>query len=173
MIYLVRHGETDWNLFKRCNGITDTYLNKTGMEQAKRQADNLKVINFDACFCSPQTRARQFCEVIYNGPIVFDNRLAEIVCGEFEGLEETAEMMKSLWKATQTGDKGTERFETFIMRNCELCNDLIKDHRGENVLIVTHAANARVIDYYFTGKPKDYDFTKRIIEKGELITYPN
>jgi probable phosphoglycerate mutase len=34
MVYLVRHGETDWNLFKRCNGITDTYLNRTGVEQA-------------------------------------------------------------------------------------------------------------------------------------------
>lgn len=29
--------------------------------------------------------------------------------------------------------------------------------QGENVLIITHAANARVVNYYFTGKPKDYN----------------
>ena len=64
MIYLMRHGETDWNLFKRANGCTDTYLNQTGIKQAKLQAENLKSVSFDACFCSPQTRARQFCELI-------------------------------------------------------------------------------------------------------------
>lgn len=50
MIYLVRQGETDWNLFKRCNGCTETFLNQTGIEQAKAQAENLKDIRFDACF---------------------------------------------------------------------------------------------------------------------------
>lgn len=50
MIYLVRHGETDWNLFKRFNGMTETFLNETGLQQAKLQAKNLKDINFDACF---------------------------------------------------------------------------------------------------------------------------
>lgn len=173
MIYLVRHGETDWNLFKRCNGSTDTFLNKTGIEQAKSQAENLKNVNFDACFCSSQTRARQFCDIIYNGLIVFDDRLAEIYCGEFEGMEETAEMMKSLWQSTQTGDKGTENFSGFIKRNCDLCNIIAKEYKGKNVLIVTHAINTRVINYYFTGKPKDYDWNKRVMEKGELITFDN
>lgn len=173
MIYLVRHGETDWNLFKRCNGITDTFLNKTGIDQAKSQAENLKNVNFDACFCSSQTRARQFCEIIYNGRIVFDDRLAEIYCGEFEGMEETAEMMKSLWQSTQTGDKGTENFSDFIKRNCDLCNIIAKEYKGKNVLIVTHAINTRVINYYFTGKSKDYDWNKRVMEKGKLITFDN
>ena len=81
-------------------------MNRTGIEQARLQAENLKNISFNACFCSPQTRARQFCEIIYKGPAVFDDRLAEIYCGEFEGMEETSEMMKSLWQAVQTVEKG-------------------------------------------------------------------
>ena len=83
MIYVVRQGETDWNLFKRFNGVTDTLLNQTGIAQAKLQADNLRNVSFDACFCSPQIRARQFCETIHKGPTVFDDRLAEIHCGDF------------------------------------------------------------------------------------------
>ena len=173
MIYLVRHGETDWNLFKRCNGVTDTFLNKTGFGQAKRQAENLAGVNFDACYCSPQTRARQYCEIINSGPVFFDDRLAEIICGDFEGLEETAEMMKAFWIAAQTGDKGVERMDAFIARNCELCEAITKNHRGENVLIVTHAANARAINYFFTGKPGLYDFNKKVIDIGETILYQN
>jgi probable phosphoglycerate mutase len=173
MIYLVRHGQTDWNLFKRFNGCTDAYLNQTGIEQAMLQAENLGSVSFDTCFCSPQTRARQFCEIIYKGPIVFDDRLAEINCGEFEGTEETAETMKLFWQAVKNGNMGTESFESFIKRNCDLCDIIMEEHKGKNILIVTHAANARVINYYFMGKPKNYDFGKRVVEKGELITLDN
>jgi len=129
MIFLLRHGETDWSLFKRANGITDTYLNKTGIAQAKTQAENLKDIRFDVCYCSPLSRARQFCEIIYNEYIEFDDRLKEIDCGEFEGMEETADMMKSFWQAIKTGDKGTERLDAFIERNCNLCDLISSEHK--------------------------------------------
>ena len=173
MIYVVRHGETDWNLFKRANGSTDTFLNKTGIEQAKQLAEKLGDVRFDVSYCSSQTRARQFCELIYKGSVVFDERLIEINCGEFEGMEETPEMMKSFWLAIKSGDRGTEKFDLFIKRNCDLCDEIIAEQKEKNVLIVTHAANVRVINYYFNGKPKNYDFNKRIINKAEFITFVN
>jgi probable phosphoglycerate mutase len=175
IIYLVRQGETDWNLFKRANGVTDTFLNRTGIAQAKLQADNLRNIYFDVCFCSPQTRVRQTCEIIYKGSIVFDDRLNEINLGEFEGVDETdAEIWKLALQAIMIGDKGTVSFEDFMKRNCDFCDMIVKDHKGENVLIVTTAGNLRVIDYYFKGKPMDYDFTIRtLISNGELLTYKN
>jgi broad specificity phosphatase PhoE len=174
MIYIVRQGETDWNLFKKANGVTDTFLNQTGIAQSKLQAENLRNVNFDACFCSPQTRARQTCEIIYKGPIVFDDRLVEINCGEFEGKDETLDSMKLLWQAIQTGDLGTESWIDFIKRNCDFCDMVVQDHKGKNVLIVTHAANIRVINYYFNDKPKDYNFNKPVIIKaGGLLTFEN
>jgi len=173
MVYLVRHGQTDWNLFKRANGSTDTFLNKTGIEQANLQAENLKNIHFDVCFCSPQTRARQFCEIIYKGSVTFDDRLKEINIGEFEGMEETAEMMKSFMIATQKGDKGTEKFELFIKRNCDLCDEIMQEYSEKNILIVTHAVNARVINYYFIGKPEDYDFNKAVARNNQFLTFEN
>jgi broad specificity phosphatase PhoE len=174
MIYLVRHGETDWNLFKKANGITNTELNQTGIAQAYLQAKNLRTVRVDACFSSPQKRARQTCEIIYKGLIVFDDRLTEINLGEFEGREETADLMKLFWQATRNGDMGTERFKDFTKRNCDFCDMVVEDNIGKNVLIVTHAGNVRVIDYYFHGKPKDYDFGKKtIIENGGLLTFEN
>ena len=173
MIYLVRQGQTDWNLFKKCNGVTETLLNLTGIEQAKLQAENLKTVDFDACFCSPQLRARQTCEIIYDGKIVFDDRLVEILCGEFEGKDETADLMKSFFQAIKTGDKGTETYDSFMNRNRSFCEMIARDYKGKNVLIVTHAANIRVIDHCFTGKPVGYGLGSAPVESGGLITYEN
>jgi len=173
MVYLVRHGQTDWNLFRRANGITDTFLNTTGIEQAKHLAEELKDVSFDVCFCSPQTRARQFCEIIHKGHVIFDERLTEIVCGDFEGMEETPEMMKAAFQAFQTGDKGTERMDLFINRNCDFCDSVMDEYKGKNILIVTHAYNTRVINYCFKGKPKHYDFLERVVENGKAIMFEN
>ncbi|WP_018307398.1 histidine phosphatase family protein [Desulfitobacterium hafniense] len=162
MIYLVRQGQTDWNLLKKFNGCTETELNQTGIEQTKRQAEDLKNVSFDECFCSPQKRARQTCEIIYKGQIVFDERLAEIKCGEFEGTAETAEAMMLFWQAAMNGDKGTESFKDFAKRNSNFCDMIMEEHRGKNILIVTHAANTRVINYYFSGKPKTMILVKQL-----------
>lgn len=173
MIYLARHGQTDWNLLKKFNGCTDTELNQTGIEQAKSQADNMKSVSFDVCFCSPQKRAQQTCEIIFKGTIAFDARISEINCGEFEGTVETAETMKLFWQAVTRGDKNTENFKDFIKRNCDFCNMITEEYKGKNILIVTHAANARVINYYFTGKPKDYDFSNAVAPNGGVIIFEN
>lgn len=173
MIYLVRQGETDWNLFKRCNGCTETFLNQTGIEQAKAQAENLKDIRFDACFCSPKKRTQQTCEIIYKGQICFDDRLIEIICGEFEGKEESAEMMKQFWQAATNGAMGTEKIDDFMKRNFDFCDMIKSQYKGKNVLVVTHAANVRSIIYYFQGKPSDYDFHKTLIKNGGLMTFEN
>ena len=173
MIYLVRQGETDWNLFRRCNGVTETLLNQTGIQQAERQAENIKDIKFDACFCSPQKRTQQTCEIIHKGQITFDDRLREIVCGEFEGKEETREMMQQFWSAATNGDMGTEKIDGFMKRNISFCKMIDNEHKGKNVLIVTHAANVWIINYYFTGEPEDYDFNMTPIKSGELITFDN
>jgi broad specificity phosphatase PhoE len=174
MIYLVRHGQTDWSLFRRFNGVTDTYLNQTGIAQSKLLAENFKNVKFDACFCSPRIRARQTCEIIYQGPIVFDDRLAEINIGDLEGTDETdVEAMKLFWQAVMSGDKGVENYREFMKRCCDFCDMIVEKYNGKNVLIVSHGVVSRVINYYFKGKPRDYDFMPGVIKNGGLLTFKN
>lgn len=71
------------------------------------------------------------------------------------------------------GDRGTENFKNFIQRNCDFCNMIKEEYKGKNILIVTHAANARVINYYFTGQSKEYDFRKAVAQNGEVLIYNN
>lgn len=173
MIYIIRQGETDWNRCHRFNGTTETFLNQTGINQAKQQAEELKEITFDVCFCSPQKRAIQSCEIIYKGNMICDDRLAEIDCGDFEGKEETRENMLLFLQASKKGEQNTESFASFIQRTCDFCNMITKQYTNCNVLIVTHAANARVMNYFFQGKPADYDFMKPVAQNGTYLTFNN
>ncbi len=53
-IYLIRHGQTDWNKERRVQGRNGLSLNEIGKAQAKELWLKLKGIKFDAVFSSPQ-----------------------------------------------------------------------------------------------------------------------
>lgn len=52
MIYVTRHGQTDWNLEKKVMGRCDIPLNESGKEQAKIVRDFLKNTPIDKIICS-------------------------------------------------------------------------------------------------------------------------
>jgi probable phosphoglycerate mutase len=171
MLYLLRQGQTDWNLFHRANGVTETFLNQTGITQAEKAAKRLRGIPFDAVFASPQKRALQTCEIVWGGAITTDDRLREIVCGEFEGMEETPDRMQAFYRAIQAGDKGTEKMDNFMQKQFDFCDMLMHQYAGKNLLVVTHAANIRAIDFYRKGKPSGYNLFVTPIKNGEFCTY--
>lgn len=63
-IYVVRHGQTDWNVAGKCQGRTDIELNNTRIEQAKNTKGQLKNHNIDLIICSPLKRAIKTVEII-------------------------------------------------------------------------------------------------------------
>lgn len=87
-IYLMRHGETDWNRARRLQGQSDIPLNAFGIELAEKTAEGLKDVAFGAVFSSPLKRAFATAEIVVGSretPIVTDDRLKEINFGESEG----------------------------------------------------------------------------------------
>ena len=63
-IYLIRHGETDYNKKKRLQGVTDIPLNAQGIALAEKTAAGLRDISFDRIYTSPLIRARRTAEII-------------------------------------------------------------------------------------------------------------
>ena len=57
MIYIVRHGQTDWNTIGRIQGWQDIELNGRGIEQARIIREKLKDVEFDEVISSPLKRA--------------------------------------------------------------------------------------------------------------------
>ncbi len=88
-IYLMRHGETDWNRIHRLQGITDIPLNEKGIEEARQAAEWLRDVPFDRIYTSPLARARQTAEIVRGDrpiEIIQEDALIEISFGEYEGL---------------------------------------------------------------------------------------
>lgn len=147
-IFILRHGETVWNISGRFQGRRDSELTEAGRLQALCQRKILKAhgIAPDAVFCSPQGRARQTAHLIFGAEhnIRFDARLQEIDFGQWEGLTRDE-------VATQTGDtsaSGLWQFEspggedfTAISRRV---SDFLDDLRGPAV-IVTHGTTSQVL----------------------------
>ena len=93
MLYIMRHGKTDWNAKKKLQGRVDIPLNEEGIEMAKKAKDEYKDVHFDVCFCSPLIRAKQTAHLVLAGrniPIIEDERLVEMSFGICEGVENYA-----------------------------------------------------------------------------------
>ena len=84
MLYIMRHGQTDWNLQHKLQGKTDIPLNEAGRTMAENARQKYRDIHFDVCYCSPLKRARETAEILLRGrdvPVITDDRLAEMDFG--------------------------------------------------------------------------------------------
>ena len=81
MLYIMRHGKTDWNIQHKLQGHTDIPLNEEGRQMAKQAREDYLNIPIDICYCSPLIRARETAELVLQGrniPILCDDRLMEL-----------------------------------------------------------------------------------------------
>ena len=87
VVYLARHGETDWSLSGQHTGLTDLPLTDRGERNARRLAERLKALRFSKVFTSPLQRAVRTCELAgFRGESEVDGDLLEWNYGKYEGL---------------------------------------------------------------------------------------
>lgn len=87
---LVRHGETEWNRLRRCQGSSDIPLNETGRAQAQRLAKTMRNEKLDAIFSSGLRRASETAREIakyHRLEVGVNENFREMDQGDFEGVE--------------------------------------------------------------------------------------
>ncbi len=87
-LYVIRHGETDWNKEHLLAGRTDIPLNDRGRKLAECTSEGLKDVSFDLCISSPLRRAAETAKIVLNNseiPVIYDDALIEISFGDYEG----------------------------------------------------------------------------------------
>ena len=100
-VILIRHGETDWNVVRRFQGLSDIPLNDTGRQQAGFAKNGLDGKIIDAIYTSPLQRAVETAEIIRGDreiPIYPTDGLREMGIGEWEGLLVSEIDEKYIWK---------------------------------------------------------------------------
>ena len=88
-IYVIRHGETDWNKEHRFQGRTDIKLNDYGREQALKLRPLLQELQIESVYSSPLSRSMETAEIALQElkiTIQKDERLQETNIGDAEGL---------------------------------------------------------------------------------------
>ena len=159
-IYVVRHGQTKWNLEGRIQGKTNIELNEKGREQAKTIRDLIAKYDIDLIISSPLKRAKETAEIINSKlkcPIIFDKALEERGFGIFEGkirkeIQDevlNSHVLDNYYLNTKYGE--VEPIKETCERVWGLLNKLKENYQDKNILLVTHGGTIRVINGYFEG----------------------
>lgn len=169
-VYLMRHGETDWNKDRRLQGQSDIALNQYGIELAEKTAEGLKNVRFDAVYSSPLQRALITAKIVVGDRKVAihkDDRLMEIHFGPSEGecfdaaKQNPEHPLYSFFcqpesyqpvDGAESFAQARERTESFLQQQI-----IPLEGKCENVLVVAHGALNRCILNEIAGIP-DKDF---------------
>jgi len=146
LLYLVRHGETDWNRQHRIQGLTDIPLNDTGREQARRAGRLLASRDWDAVVSSPLQRALETATIIADelglpAPTT-DDQLVERNYGEAEGLD-FDELNRRFPEDAPV--PGRERRSAVRKRAMAALLRIAATHPDESVLVVAHGGLIRAV----------------------------
>jgi len=148
ILYLVRHGETDWNYEQRVQGISDVPINDRGEKQAYQLAESLQNLNIKVIYSSPLRRAQQTAKIISEAlsmEIKTVKDLMELNQGSIEGLTydelhyKYPELVR-IWRTDPANAKMPqgEDLKELQTRAWKAIKKIAKDHNTESVVVVSH-----------------------------------
>jgi broad specificity phosphatase PhoE len=154
-LYLVRHGTTQLSAEDRFAGAVDVELSEEGKFQAGQLAERLADNSVAAIYCSPLARTVQTAAILaspHQLPLIHEEGLREIHHGHWEGMRRADVEFQfpeeyAAWEedpftfAPQGGEAGVN----VIARALPVLRKIVLEHRGRNVIVVSHKATLRLI----------------------------
>ncbi len=192
-IFLIRHGETNYNKVSRIQGSIETDLNETGREQTQRLAKKLTEFFFNKneeiyFYYSPQLRAKNTFKIIYkyflDSNIVIkdhkeDSRLREIHCGDWEGklfhdLEKYyPDILFHIRTKVDFPYPSGESIEDIFHRVKPFWDELLVENHNskssKNIIIVSHGNLLRTLSSYILRLP--LEFSLQVILNNTGMSY--
>ena len=143
--HFLRHGQTDWNREGRFQGLADTALNATGIEQAHAAADVLARRRIDRIVTSPLIRALKTAAIVSERiaiPLDIDSQLSERGFGHLEG-QVVNDVKRKIGIAPDVPmaahlPADAEQWPDTVARTKAAIDAWLARHPGERVLFVAH-----------------------------------
>jgi alpha-ribazole phosphatase len=175
--FMVRHGETDWNIEGRAQGQTDTPLNEKGRTQAQHVASRLAGIDFAAVYSSDLTRVMETARPIVSNrdlEIKTMPQLREKSYGKWEGMsfqeveEQYPELFKRLFQEDINFAPPEGESDSDVYSRTGLAAETLKSaHEDDcNVLIVAHGGSLRALMANILDMPADYMWRFKLANGG-------
>ena len=154
-IFLVRHGETDFNKELRYQGHMDVDLNQKGYLQAQKISKRLSTQKIDEVYSSDLKRAKNTAEVIvdpHNLKLNTRKGLREIDVGDWEGLtyddlrKDYPDLIKKWYdNPISVSPPGGETLNEFEKRVVDCFHEIINQCQGEKIAIIAHGGTIRIL----------------------------
>lgn len=158
-LYIVRHGETQWNKMHILQGQLDSPLTEKGIGGAEKIKEALEKIEFKSVYTSQQKRAIDTAEIILaekDKNYIIDNNIAEMAYGDWQGKskeeicsnEEYKDMYFNYFQKPEdyVPVAGGEKFEDVLKRAEEFLDRVKREHSDdEAALAVTHGVFIKAI----------------------------
>ena len=180
ILHIVRHGETKYNTQGKYLGRTDQSLNTKGRQQALGLVHKVADLNIDLIISSPLKRTLETAEIIKPNKlqIIIEPSFIERSIGVYEGLtrEQAKKKFPNMYKKdiTRISNDAPTNGETILevrKRVFNVLDNINKIYSGKNILIVTHAFVAKVINYYFNQQISEDNFFKFVLQNAEIKSY--
>ena len=174
MLYVVRHGQTDWNNKKIIMGSRNIPLNKKGIEEAYTLKKIVSGIRYNLLLCSPLKRTIQTANIINEDKginCIYDSRLMERCLGKLEG-KPYVNYNDILWDISI--NYSLENVETMIEfrdRVYSFMSYIYNNYLNTNVLVVTHGGVSALIDSYVNDTLYDGPVSNKFLKNGEIASY--
>jgi uncharacterized phosphatase len=140
-IYLIRHGETDWNLQGRFQGREDIPLNETGIKQAQRCGEAFRGETFQAIITSPLIRAKKTAQIIAEcvdiESVIIEKDIIERDFSKVSGM--TPKEREAFYASGDIDDK--EPFEDLCKRMLSCIKKYAEQYGEGNIIMVSHGAS--------------------------------
>ncbi|WCK55776.1 histidine phosphatase family protein [Aneurinibacillus sp. Ricciae_BoGa-3] len=157
-IFLIRHGETEWNVLRRLQGHSDIPLNERGREQANRLAASLKGKEIDYICSSDLGRAYHTAKIIGNikgMPVYTYPELRERHYGKWEGQDyQLLRVQMPDFGAHDSNDGyDVEPFDTMQARAMQCIHTIMEETNARNIVVVSHGGTINAL-LHFMSKGK-------------------
>ena len=155
-LYIVRHGETEWNVIKRFQGQLNTPLTEKGIKKLKETGKKLENVLFDEVYTSELGRTVASAEIILNENRGYRNKklelkklaeLNEVYFGVWQGLTYEEVFLKYPEEGNnyfynvknyKAENVEAEKLEDALERFLKGINKILDSHESGNILVVTH-----------------------------------